>query len=156
MSDTPGDRSRGWATWFRSRSAYTDDYDRLTDRVAVATNRAGTLTAEQRRWYASDRIRSRVQDALWFGGSALAAACSGLGWFDRRLVLPCALLALLYGVKVIRRLKDDPLADDLNVGRVASASGGLEASKDTVAGGYSRAYYLAVRSIEQPYQGYRR
>jgi hypothetical protein len=154
VSNSPGGPTGDGARWSRWRYAYTDDYERLTDPVAVASNRAGATTAEQRRWYTADRVRSRVQDAVWLGGSALVAAWSALGWLDRRLLLPCALLALIYGVVVIRRLRDDPLADDLNAGSVASASGGLEASEETGRGGHR--YLLDVRPIDDPYKGFRR
>jgi hypothetical protein len=155
VGHSPGGLSRDGARWSRWRHAYTDDYDRLTDPAAVASNRAGSITAEQRRWYTTERIRSRVRDAVWLGGSALVVACSALGWLDRRLLLPSALLALIYGVVVIRRLRDDPLAEDLNAGGVASASGGLEALKDTPGRG-GHVYRLGVRRIDTPYEGYRR
>jgi hypothetical protein len=154
VSNSPGGPTGDGARWSRWRYAYTDDYERLTDPVAVASNRVGAITAEQRRWYTADRVRSRVQDAVWLGGGALVAAGSALGWLDRRLLLPCALLALIYGVSVIRRLRDDPLADDLNAGSVASASGGVEAHKHTPGRG-GHVYNLAVRRVDTPYEGYR-
>jgi hypothetical protein len=94
-----------------------------------------------------------VKDAVWLGGSALVVAGSALGWLDPRLLVPFALLALIYGVLVIRRLRDDPVADDLNARSVAFASGGLEASENT--SGRGHVYYLSVRPIDAPYKGYR-
>jgi hypothetical protein len=139
---------------FRRQGAYSDDYDRLTDPVAVASNRAGAITAAQRRWYAAERVRARVRDAMWLGGTALASSCSAVGWLDRRLMPGLALLALVYGARVIVRLRDDPLADDLNAGSVASASGGVEANQAHQLGG-GRVYSLGVRPVDTPYKGYR-
>jgi hypothetical protein len=152
VSERPGGSTTAEERWSIWRHAYTDDYDRLTDPVVVASNRAGAITAEQRRWYAAERARSRVVEALWLGGSALVLAGSALGWLDRRLLLPVGVLALFYGFAVIRRLRDDPLATDLNAGTVASAFGGLEASKIRQPHDY---YTLDVRRIDEPYKGFR-
>jgi hypothetical protein len=140
-----------WSIW---RDRYTDDYDRLSDPVVVGTNRAGAITAEQRRWYTAEQVRSKVVEALWLGGSALLLAATALGWFDRRLLLPVAVLALFYGVAVLRRFRDDPLASDLNAGTVSSAFGGLEASRIKQRSGTD--YSLDVREIDDPYKNFRR
>ena len=149
----PGSRMKDGpvARWSRWLHRYVDDYDRLTDPVVVASNRNGELTAEQERWYTADQIRSRVLDAGWFAGSAIAAAGSALGWLDPRLLWPLVLFALFSGVLVIRRLRDDPLEDDLNRRSVSFVSGGVEAGIRG-RGGYS----LDVRQIATPYEGFRR